>query len=307
METGLCVKGWVHMELKQLQYFLAVAEQLNFSKAAQILYVSQPLLSQQIAELERQLRVTLFNRSRRSVQLTPAGIALAQEARVILERVSKAETFVQQAAAGVGLQWDLNIGYEEVFERTKLTQALLRFHQKYPECHGELACYNLGQIMKAQHAGKVDLSFTLLPNKMMDPELEIREVGEDVLVLAGARAYLPEVSMSSFLELAKRRPLLLMDNDYRGMSSIVALSEKLGIHTQYRFYQSIQSVLMNVEAGGGVTILPGSVVRTYASPYLCSLELAGYEEAKLTLVACWNQTNMNPAIPAFLECLGKSE
>lgn len=291
------------MEFKQLQYFLAVADQLNFSKAAEVLYVSQPLLSQQIAELERQLRVTLFNRSRRSVQLTPAGMALAQEARAILERVNRVESLVQQTAAGIGLQWDLNIGYEEVFERTRLTQALLRFHEEYPSYHGYLTCYTLGQIMKAQHDGEVDLCFTMLPNKKIDPELEVRAIGEDTLVLTGASEYLAEVSMSSFLKLAERLPLMLMDNDSRGMSSIVALSEKLGIHTQYRFYQSIQSILLNVEAGGGVTILPGSVVRTYASPHLSYLELSGYDEARLTLAACWNRRNVNPAIPIFLDCL----
>ena len=67
-------KGLYFMiEIRQLQYFLAVAEQLNFSKAAKMLYVTQPLLSQQIAELEKQLNVQLFSRSRRSVSLTPAG------------------------------------------------------------------------------------------------------------------------------------------------------------------------------------------------------------------------------------------
>ena len=194
------------MEIKQLQYFLAVADQLNFSKAAaEVLYVSQPLLSQQIAELERQLRVTLFNRSRRSVQLTPyEGMALAQEARAILDRVNRVETFVQQTAAGIGLQWDLNIGYEEVFERTQLTQALLHFHEEYPSYHGYLTSYTLGQIMKAQHDGEVDLSFTLLPNKKMDPELEVREMGEDTLVLVGASEYLSEISVSSFLKLAEQ-------------------------------------------------------------------------------------------------------
>ena len=291
------------MEIKQLQYFLAVADQLNFSKAAEVLYVSQPLHSQQIAELERQLRETLFNRRRRSVQLTPAGMALAQEARAILDRVNRVETFVQQTAAGIGLQWDLNIGYEEVFERTQLTQALLHFHEEYPSYHGYLTSYTLGQIMKAQHDGEVDLSFTLLPNKKMDPELEVREMGEDTLVLVGASEYLSEISVSSFLKLAEQLPLLLMDNDPRGMSSIVALSEKLGIHTQYRFHQSIQTILMNVEAGGGMAILPGSVVRTYGSPYLSWLKLTGYDEARLTLAACWNRDNMNPAIPVFLDCL----
>ena len=291
------------MELKQLQYFLSVAEQLNFSKAAELLYVSQPLLSQQIAELERQLGVTLFIRSRRSVQLTPAGMALAQEARSILEQVNKVGPLVQRTAAGIGLEYDLNIGYEEVFERTKLTQALLHFHEHYPSYHGYLTCFNLGQIMKELHDGKIDLGFTLLPNKKLGPDLEVRTIGEDTLVLLGAAAFLPEINMASFLRLADQRPMLLMDNDPRGMSSIVSLSEQLGIRTQYRFYHSVSSILMNVETGAGMAILPGSVVKTYASPYLALLPLTGYEEAKLTLAACWSRNNTNPTIPIFLNTL----
>ena len=294
------------MELKQLQYFLSVAEQLNFSKAAQLLYVSQPLLSQQIAELERQLGVTLFIRSRRSVQLTPAGIALVQQARSILEQVNKIGPLVQRAAAGVGMEHDLNIGYEEVFERTRLTQALLRFHEQNPSYHGYLSCYTLGQIMKELSDGKIDLGFTLLPNKKLQPELELRTVGEDTLVLLGASAFLPEVNMASFLKLAERLPMLLMDNDSRGMSSIVSLCDSLGIRTQYRFYHSVGSILMNVETGSGIAILPGSVVTTYASPYLATLPLTGYEEAKLTLAACWSRMNANPAISAFLNTLDES-
>ena len=291
------------MEIKQLQYFLSVAEQLNFSKAAEMLYVSQPLLSQQIAELERQLGVTLFIRSRRSVQLTPAGIALAQQARSILEQVNKIGPLVQRTAAGVGLEYDLNIGYEEVFERTRLTQALLRFHERYPSYHGYLSCYTLGQIMKELHEGKIDLGFTLLPNKKLDPDLELRTVGEDTLVLLGASAFLPEINMAAFLKLTERLPMLLMDNDSRGMSSIVSLCEQLGIHSQYRFYHNVASILMNVETGGGMAILPGSVVATYASPYLATLPLLGYENARLTLAACWSRMNTNPTIPVFLDTL----
>ena len=291
------------MDLKQLQYFLAVAEQLNFSKAAELLYVSQPLLSQQIADLERQLGVTLFLRSRRSVQLTPAGIALAQKTRSILEQVNEIGPMVQRTAAGIGLEYDLNIGYEEVFERTQLTQALLRFHAQYPSYHGYLSCFNLGQIMKELHDGKIDLGFTLLPNKTLGQDLEERTIGEDILYLLGSSAFLPERNMATFLRFAEQQPMLLMDNDPRGLSSIVSLCNQLGIHTQYRFYHSVSSILMNAEAGSGMAILPGSVVNTYASPYLSSLPLIGYNEAKLTLAACWNRTNTNPTIPVFLDTL----
>lgn len=76
------------MELKQLEYFLKVAEQLNFSRAAESLYISQPALSYQIAELERELGAELFVRDRRKVSLTPEGEALMLPAQEMLEHAA---------------------------------------------------------------------------------------------------------------------------------------------------------------------------------------------------------------------------
>ena len=77
------------MELRQLRYFVAVADTLNFSRAAESLYVSQSALSKQISELEQELGVALFDRDRRSVALTSAGQLLLPEAKDILMRSEK--------------------------------------------------------------------------------------------------------------------------------------------------------------------------------------------------------------------------
>ena len=80
------------MELKQLRYFLQVAEYLNFSRAAEQLYISQPALSYQIAELERELGVELFVRDRRKVYLTPAGKALLGRAGIFVSPLTTRRT-----------------------------------------------------------------------------------------------------------------------------------------------------------------------------------------------------------------------
>jgi DNA-binding transcriptional LysR family regulator len=79
----------VNVEFRQLRYFVAVAEELHFRRAAQRLYVTQPALSRQIAQLEQELGVRLLERNRRRVQLTAAGDALLREARGILVQLEQ--------------------------------------------------------------------------------------------------------------------------------------------------------------------------------------------------------------------------
>src|SRR4051812_46765453 len=97
------------MELRHLKYFVAVAEELHFGKAAERLYIAQPPLSKQIQKLEQELGVSLLVRTKRSVRLTPAGEAFLQEARQIL---AQTERCVQEARrAGNGEIGRLSVGF----------------------------------------------------------------------------------------------------------------------------------------------------------------------------------------------------
>jgi DNA-binding transcriptional LysR family regulator len=106
------------MELRQLRYFLAVAEERRFARAAERLHIAAPSLSQQIQALERELRVTLFERTPHQVELTPAGHALARRARVIVAEVDRARDDVRAAGGGSREQLTLRVCTmaEQVFD-----------------------------------------------------------------------------------------------------------------------------------------------------------------------------------------------
>jgi DNA-binding transcriptional LysR family regulator len=98
------------VELRQLRYFLTVAEEGRFSRAARRLHIAAPSLSQQIRALERDLRVVLFERTPQQVTLTPAGVVLVQRARVILAEAARAVDDVRAAGDGDREQMSLRVG-----------------------------------------------------------------------------------------------------------------------------------------------------------------------------------------------------
>src|SRR3954452_2370690 len=101
-------KGW-NMELRHLRYFVAVAEELHFRRAAERLYVAQPAVSEQVRKLEAELGVRLFDRTNRSVKMTDAGTALLGEGRRVLEQVEVARRAATDARARQSAR--LRIGY----------------------------------------------------------------------------------------------------------------------------------------------------------------------------------------------------
>ena len=118
------------MNINQLKYFISVAEYRSFTKAANQFYISQTAITQQIQALEESMGVTLIDRSRRPIMLTPAGNVFLNESRAILERMDMAVSRVRDASTG--LVGTLRIGYTKGYERSNLSNLLRSFHQEYP-------------------------------------------------------------------------------------------------------------------------------------------------------------------------------
>ena len=149
------------MELRHLRYFVAVADELHFGRAAEKLHISQPPLSMQIRALEDELGVALLNRTRRHVSLTRAGQAFLQDARQILEKTDQAVLTARRAGRGeIG---ELAVGFISVADYNLLPLVLREFRRRYPMVSLSLKEATTDAQLDDLREGRIDVGFLLPP------------------------------------------------------------------------------------------------------------------------------------------------
>ena len=145
------------MDLRHLRYFIAVAEELHFTRAASRLHIAQPPLSRQLRQLEKELGVTLFIRARRQVELTDAGQVFLVKARQVLQAAESAVTETQRAERGE--TGKLAVGFFEQTAYTLLPPILRAFNERFPEVDVQLRWFPVIGQVKALEQGEVDIVF----------------------------------------------------------------------------------------------------------------------------------------------------
>lgn len=145
------------MELTHLRYFVAIAEELHFGRAAAKLHIAQPALSQQIKRLEDELDVKLFNRTSRRVELSAAGKVFLNKAYGIIERADEACAIIM--SLGKGQSGYLSIAFNEPAINTFLPKAIEKFMRKYPEVQLSLKEMEITEQFKAFDEKRLDLGF----------------------------------------------------------------------------------------------------------------------------------------------------
>ncbi|WP_419781024.1 LysR family transcriptional regulator [Maridesulfovibrio sp.] len=148
------------METRQLKYFLAVAEELHFGRAAKRLHISQPPLSQQIMKFEEELGVKLFQRNKRSVSLTAAGNSLLRDARPILRAIERAEVNLLDAASGLG--GHLKLGYIGPALDTLLAECIREYKENYPAVRFDLQEMFTNDQLQGVRKGELDAGIVRL-------------------------------------------------------------------------------------------------------------------------------------------------
>ncbi len=196
------------MELRHLRYFVAVAEELHFGRAAARLHMAQPPLSQQIRALEEEIGARLFARSSRSVRLTPAGAAFLPEARGVLERVEAAARLARRVERGEA--GELMVGYMNPVMDACLCRALVVFRRERPDVDLRLRELSTPAQLDELRAGRLDIAFIRFVRNVRDLRgLSTRLVAREPYVLALPEGHPLAAREVAPLAEAARLPLIL--------------------------------------------------------------------------------------------------
>lgn len=280
------------MQLRQLQYFVAVAEQLNFRKAAENLYVTQPLLSKQISDLETEIGYPLFVRNTRSVTLTPAGEVMLKEANRLLHQSDSLIYSVRHAATHGDSYGLLRIAYEEAFTQKILGEVLSNLLEQFPGTELKIERMYSGQIKQALENNLIDIGFVFFPDKHMGSNMNHQIISYDTLSLAiSSRLIDPDAPIEEYIRLSHDIPICLLEKNSKGLNLISKLCQKMGVYTNFIFTKSIQDMLLYAESGSAITVMPSSYVAYHINISLSYCDIKD-PEAALCMAALWNtETN----------------
>jgi DNA-binding transcriptional LysR family regulator len=251
------------MELRHLRYFVAVAEELHFHRAAERLHISQPPLSQQIRALERELGVALFERNRRRVELTPAGASFLEEARGILEATERAADNARRVAAGeLG---SLRIGFVGSATFSPTLPAILReFRDCYPDVDLRLRELQTTEQLASLTAGRIDVGVIRGPLESADlaAGLELLVIQREQLVVAvhDSHPLAPKRRLRA-ADLRGETFVILRRREAPGLFASLAkvMHSAGGMPTDVLEVAEMQTILGLVASGFGVSLVPASV------------------------------------------------
>ncbi len=288
------------MELRHLRYFITVAEELNFSKAALKLYTAQPSLSQQIKDLEEDVGVKLLNRTKRKVELTEEGAVFLEQARLTLAQADKAVAMARQVSQAK--QQMLRIGFVPVAEMKIFPYILPNLRVQNPDLKIELLSLNNNEQMRLLKKGDLDLTFTR--HNFNSDEIESQFVIREPLIFL-----LPKDHPLAKYERIPFKALNGIDFIIPSAEQSLTLNQAIldfakahGI--EFNIVQKADNILFNINSIGmglGCTILPGYIAPlTMDNTVIRPLDV---ELPYLDLYVSYHKNNKSYVVSKFLELL----
>jgi DNA-binding transcriptional LysR family regulator len=286
------------VELRQLRYFVAVAEELHFRRAAERLHMSQPPLSQAIRQLETSIGAELFSRNRRRVELTPAGAAFLEEARAILAATdSAAETARRTARGEVGR---LSIGFVGSAMYGRLPEVLRDFRAAYPDVDLRLRELTTPRQVEALTQRRIDLGVLRLGHA--DEALELQTLSRERVVVALPTGHPLARRRTLALSALAHEPFVLLSRRAApGLRDAIALAIAAagGSGHVVQEVSEMQTVIGLVAAGLGVSFVPDSVAAAGRHD-VTFRELEG-EAPTVELELAWRRGERSALLQAFLD------
>lgn len=244
------------MELRQLEYFVAVAEECHFTRAARRMHVAQSGLSASIRALEVELGAPLFLRTTRQVELTQAGRALLPEARRALGTIESARDAV--AAVQGLLRGTLSVGSLQCLHVVHLPAVLSRFHEIHPGVEIRMRQSGNAELVEGVRAGRLDLAFVTRQPKIAD-DLRVSTLAAEPLVLACAPESPFGTLQSVALEELAGQPFVDFNADWGTRDEVDRALTAAGVERRVAVeVNDVHSLLDFVGFGLGVALVPQS-------------------------------------------------
>jgi len=283
------------MELRQLQYALAIARELNFSRAAEKLHIAQPSLSQQLAKLEKELGVQLFSRTTSSVELTWAGKVFVEKAQAIIdmaEMLKREMDDISQMRKG-----KLVVGSLPITGSHVLPLVLPAFQARYPHIEIQLVEDTTRNLEALAASGETDISLLSLP--LAEPSLAWETLIEEEIVLAlppGHALANPDAAEGGVaISRLKDEPFIVLKKGQGFRMITVDLCRKAGFEPNIVFESSnIETVQSLVAAGMGIAFVPRMVIRDPRLPHTPAYVRLARPRPTRTLVIAWRHGRYLP-------------
>ncbi|SFT92296.1 DNA-binding transcriptional regulator, LysR family [Algoriphagus locisalis] len=285
------------MELRHLNYFKAVAEELNFRKAAERLFISQPGLSRQIKQLEEIFEVQLFERDQKHVALTVAGTYLKGEVDFVLNHLEMTRNQLKLIAAGkIG---ELRVGFLGSASNQVLPDLLSKLNSQQPLISTSLEELSNAVQVEMIEKDKLDLGFVRLASVPSDLEMKV-VLRDSFSLVVPTNHPLRErdfISVNQF----KDEPFVLFSSDYSNLyyEQIMGICRDAGFSPRIR-HKSVHAltIFKLVENGMGVAIVPTSLKEGYELNvrFMQIPNIPQFTE----LSAIWKAENRNPALKQVL-------
>ncbi|RZS90679.1 LysR family transcriptional regulator [Aquimarina brevivitae] len=285
------------LELRHFTYFLAVAEELHFRKAAERLYISQPGLSRQIRQMEEIIGASLFIRNKRNVALTTAGAYLKKELEFVMNHIDF--TLKQTKLLDAGGEGEIRVGFLGSAMQSVIPTLLIKVDKEYPSIQFSLEELSNNLQVEAIQKDQLDLGFVRLAR--VPDGMEMKSVFTDTFSIAlPIDHHLNQENFKSIEQVAKEN-FILFSSDYSSLyyDKIMSICEDKGF-TPRVTHKSVhaQTIFKLVESGLGVAIVPTSLQHGF-NLGVKFLEVPNIPQRAI-LSAIWKKDNRNPALEHIL-------